>query len=316
MVGMQNGLSMEVGSTNLVQEPQYTATLLGSHPVHIFPEISRIARTFPTAMRQLPAQLQQKVCYEFLRNFLEFDGGVDMVLDSSSPATDVQYLRLDLQLAMQTPVIEHRLVVRFTDTLCNMVNSLAKQLHGDNESNKALVKELKLPTNNLPYEEQITPIGLALQLQFFAWLYHTVKWDYSGWNINVEHLLITMTEYLISIAIVIAKRNRSEKRIQTRKHLSAFAFKMNKALPAILGAKHCCWSMLHLSDNDSFNICGGRCTRYREILNRFEYFYHDGLENLDFSECDCEDITSKHEVECPSQLWLDLSLFLETSGED
>ena len=320
----------------------HTATLVGFHSVHIFREASRIVRIFPTAMRQLPAQLQHLVCYQFLSKFLEFEGGVLDFPISNKSATDVQHLCLVLQLAMQKPVmiIEHH-VMRFTATLCKMMDSFVKQLHSDdgegladNDSNMALVKELKLPTNNLPHKEQMTPIGLAFQLQFFVWLYHTVNWDYPGSNINVEHLLVTIVEHLISIAIVIAKRNRSEKRTQTREHLSAFAFKMSVALPVILDPKHCCWSMPHICDDDDswklFIDCGGRCMRYLKIFNYFEYFCRDGLESLDFSEH--EDIRSKlskettyfkdwatklsSEMKCPSQWWSDPSLGLETGRED
>ncbi|KAF8422746.1 hypothetical protein EV426DRAFT_670283 [Tirmania nivea] len=229
--------------------------------------------------------------------------------ENYTPAACIHYLRLALKLAMQKPVIQRgRQVVRFTATLCRMVSSLREQLPYDesgtkglepsanNHSNKVGTRELRLPTNNLPHEVQKTPMGLAFQLQFFAWLHQTVNWDYP--NCNAEYLLITIAEHLISMATVIAKQNRSkamasEERTQTQKYLSTFALGMNAALPIILDPKHCCWSMPSLSgtSGDLFYTCRGRCTKYLKILTTFECFCRDGLENVDFSEC--EDIRSK-----------------------
>jgi len=179
---------------------------------------------------------------------------------NNTPATLVHYLRLTLKLVMQKPVIEHGHAKIFTATLCKIVCSLIKQLHdsegkgglADSHSNEAGAKEL--PTNNLAHNVQMTPTGLAFQLQFFAWLHQTVKRDYPDYN--AEHLSVTMIEHLISIAIVIAKRNRSEKRTQTRDYLSIFALGMNTALPVILDPRHCCWLMPpHCGSSNLVNIC-------------------------------------------------------------
>jgi len=245
-----------------------------------------------------------------------------------TPAALVRCLRLTLQLAMQEPVIERGHVMEFTTTLCKMVDSLIKQLHdseggggpeplADNYSNEAGAKELNPPTNNLAHQEQMTPTCLAIQLQFFAWLHQTVKRDYPDYN--AEHLSVAMIEHLISTAIVIAKRNRSEKRTQIREYLSIFALGMNTGLPVILDPTHCCWLMPSLCDSfDLFNICKGRCMKYLKIFQYFERFCHDGLEYGDFSQP--EDIMSKlskditefkgwvaelsSNMKCPSQWWI------------
>jgi len=337
-----------------ISERWHTATLSTVveflTPRHSFREASAIFRILPIAMksRQLSDSRKETICYQFLRNFLEFDDGTDMCFgfepyqhvvrtgqpirgppvgpdgvpgepDESvfaygnyTPAICVHYLRLALKLAMQKPVIQcGRHVVRFTATLCRMVCSLREQLPNDNpesakgpepptinHSNEMGARELQLPTNNLPHEIQKTPMGLAFQLQFFAWLYQTVNWDYP--NCNAEYLLITIVGHLISMATVIAKQNRStsmtsEERAQTRKHLSTFALGMNTALPMILDPKHCCWSMPSLSSTtvggDLFYTCRGRCMKYLKIFTIFECFCRDGLESVDFSEH--EDIRSK-----------------------
>ena len=313
-------------------------------PQHSFRETSSVFRILPVAMKsqQLPDSRKKTICYQFLRNFLEFDEGTDMrfgfeayqhvvrtgkpirgppvgpdgipgkagesvfAYENYTPAACIHYLRLALKLAMQKPVIQRsRHVVRFTATLCRMVCSLREQLPDDESGakgpanshpNRAETRELQLPTNNLPHEVQKTPMGLAFQLQFFAWLYQTVNWDYP--NCNAENLLITIAEHLISMATVIAKQNRSismasEERSQTRKYLSTFALGMNAALPMVLDPKHCCWSMPSLSGTggDLFYTCRGRCTKYLKIFTTFECFCLDGLENVDFSER--EDIVSK-----------------------
>lgn len=339
-------------------------------PRHSFREAASIFRILPVAMKsqQLPDSRKETICYQFLRNFLEFDDGTDMrfgfepyqhvvrtgqpirgppvgpdgipgkanesvfAYENYTPAACIHYLRLALKLAMQKPVIQRgRHVVRFAATLCRMVSSLREQLPDDesgakgptsSHSNGAGARELQLPTNNLPHEVQKTPMGLAFQLQFFAWLYQTVNWDYP--NCNAENLLITIAEHLIAMATVIAKQNRFislglEERTQTRKYLSTFALGMNAVLPMILDPNRCCWSMPSLSGSggDLFYTCRGRCTRYLKIFTTFEYFCLDGLENVDFSER--EDIISKlrkdttdftswvrqlsASMKCTSQLW-------------